>query len=247
MKRRIQMIAGVIALSGIGLFAIPSIPGSPVMNTGVASGAGCIGTVTLTAGCTLAAHAGAVTGWTITAAPAGSSTTAVAITSAGGSPAADIWLPDNTTSRWLRPANGTSPFNGNDTDPTGFYTWSQSFTLTAGEASSGFFTGRFASDDQGFMSVNGIAIAATPTGAPSYNTWTPFTIDAGLLQAGVNTLTVRVRNATGTSAVRAATGLRVEFASVSLPEGGEIAVLTIALGVGLILWSRKKQTAVPVV
>jgi len=245
---RILMISGVLALAGVSMLAIPttSVPVSPLFNTGVASGSGCIGTVTLTAGCTLAAHGStAVQGWSITAVPSGS-TTPVAITSTGGAPVSgSLWIGDNTTSRWLRPNNGTAPFAGNDSDPIGFYTWQTQFTLNPGQVASANITGRFASDDQASMSLNGNFIAATASGT-SFTTWTPFTLDnAAGYQAGLNTLTFQVRNLSNTGA-RAASGLRVEFASVHLPEGGEIAGLTMGLCVALFLWNSKKQTVVPV-
>jgi len=244
-KTRILMISGVLALAGVSLLAIPGPVG--IFNTGITSGAGCIGTVTLSAGCALAVHGStAVQGWSITSVPSGS-TTPVAITSTGGAPVTSgYWLVDNTTSRWLRPNNGTAPFAGNDTDPIGFYTWQTQFTLTAAQAATAHITGRFATDDQASMSLNGNFIASTLSGT-SYTTWTPFTIDVGAgFNAGLNTLTLQVRNLSNTGA-RAASGIRLEFASVHIPEGGEIAVLTMALCVALFLWNRKKETVVPVV
>lgn len=245
MKTRILIISGALALAGVGLLATPT-PSvvSPVFNTGVASGTGCIGTVTLTAGCTLAPHASTtIQGWTITKVPSGSKTPVV-ITAAGGPPVSNLWLADNTTSRWLRPKNGTPPFTGNDADPVGWYEWTQTFTLTAAQANATvLMEGRFATDDQASININGQYVAATPANTSSFTTWTPFTIDGGFV-AGTNTLTISTRNLSATGA-RAATGIRVEFSKVVLPEGGETVALTMGLGLILFLANRKKQMVVP--
>jgi len=227
----------------------------PLANTGITAGTGCIGTVALPEGCLLAGHAGTqIQGWTIFTAPSGSSLSPVAITQDGGSPVntTNPWAADNATSTWLRPANGTSPFNGVDSDPLGAYQWRYSFTLTPAEAIEankfGLITGRYLSDDVGFFTFNGVQVAANGAGinqnfpdAMTFQTWTPFTINSGF-QTGLNIIQVNVENvSTGFAEAKVASGLRVEFMQAAiLPEGGEIAGLVLGLGAVLLVWNRKR-------
>ena len=254
--KKLMEMSFVASLAGSILFAIPT----GLVNTGVTAGTGCIGTVSLPAGCTLGAQgATGIQGWTLFQVPAGSSTTPVAITNGGGPPVntTNPWRGDSTTSDWLRAGNGTSPFNGPDTDPLGTYVWRLQFNLTAAEATkanaNGSITGRYLSDDVGTFRFNGTQVAINGTGAggttaalQTFQTWTPFAITSGFV-TGVNIIQVDVTNvSTGFTGVKAASGLRVEFSEAStLPEGGESIGLSLGLGVVLYACKRNKPARVP--
>lgn len=248
MTLRISSVLPLTLMFGSALMAT----NIPLVNTGITSGSGCAGTAALPAGCTLGAQgATGIQGWTIFSAPSGSSTTPMSTTAAGGAPIAggNSWLPDNTTSTWLRPANGAG------LDPLGLYGWRLSFTLTAQQAAAANgpspgngakITGRYLSDDVGYFHFNNVSLAGNGTGITNshpdpqtFTTWTPFTIDRGFVE-GVNMIQISVMNlSAGFTGATAATGIRVEFSQpVQVPEGGEIIVLTLGLAMALFFRHR---------
>jgi len=225
----------VTALLAASAYAIPVSSGR-LSNTGT-SGVGCIGTVTLTAGCSVVAG-GTISDnffnppFQLISAPAGSSLQTVANTQpATGVPVP--WLANNTTSRWISPNN----LNAAMTDPAGTYVYTQTFTL-ASAAQAREIVGQWASDNSGVLDFNGSVVSTT--GSSDFGTWTPFTINSGFL-TGVNTLTFTVNN-TLSGPNQTPTGLRVEFASVTLPEAHEMTALSLMLG-GLLLFGLKRRKA----
>jgi len=236
-----------VAVTGLIAGAVPAPTGSSLVlyNTGSGgSAAGCIGTATLSAGCTLGSNGStAVTGWTVTTAPVGGSTTPQVVAGTTAPQAApNPWLAQNTTSTWLSPS-GTVDVNGD-------YRYELTFNMTAAQAAStAIITGQWAADDQASLLLNGEVASFIPRGVGAFTTWTPFTIDYGF-QAGLNTLEIQVRNVSsqtspGFPGAKAASGIRLEFASVFVPEGGEMAALTLGLGAVLFAWKRKKSALVP--
>lgn len=213
-------------------YAIP-VNSNRVSNTGT-SGAGCIGTVTLTAGCTVAAN-GTVgdPNYTLTAVPSGSTATVALRTQfpAGGD--FGIWVPPNNTSSWISPNNG----NSNQASPAGLYTYTQTFNL--GVTSPAYnLVGRWSSDNDAALYFNGTQFSSI--GQNGFDNWTPFTVGSGF-QVGLNTLTFVVQNRNRpVDAMPTPTGLRVEFSSVFLPEAHELTVLSLMLG-GLTLWGLKRR------
>jgi hypothetical protein len=233
----------LLGAAGASLFAIPAGSSIVLYNTGTSgNGAGCIGTSVLSAGCSLAANGDPLPGpWTLTSVPAGGAPVVQAVTSAaGGAPfsGANQWLGNNGTSTWLSPAGGP--------DVAGFYTYALTFNLDAAQAAKTIvISGRYAADDSSSFELNGNPFSATLQGTNSFGTWTPFVIDQGFVE-GLNTLHVTVRNVTtGFTGAKAEGGLRVEFDSVFVPEGGELTGLTLGLGAVLFAWKRKKAASVP--
>lgn len=202
-----------------------------VTNTGTrtVTGTGCIGTATLTAGCTLDA-VGTINDarTTLTVRPSGSSATKAQTTS--GVTGVN-WVGANTTSRWL------SPNNNGTNDPAGWYEYTQTFTLGPGasDREDFYLIGRFASDNASTLKLNGVGFANK--GANTGNSWTPFSVYSGFVD-GVNTLTYRVNN----NSASTPSGIRVEFSKVNLPEGNEMMALSMMLS-GLVLWSLKRRKA----
>jgi hypothetical protein len=225
----------VSAFLAAAAYAIP-VSNAKLTNTGV-SGVGCIGTVTLTAGCSVV-NSGTITDnffnppYQLVSGPAGSSLQTVAVTQPGaGVPVG--WLANNTTSRWITPNN----LNAAMTDPAGIYVYTQTFTL-ASATQAKEITGQWASDNGGMLEFNGNAVSTT--GSTDFGTWTPFTINSGF-QSGLNTLTFTImNNLSGPN--QTPSGLRVEFASVSLPEAHEMTALSLMLG-GLLLFGLKRRKA----
>jgi len=225
----------VSAFLAAAAYATPVSSGK-LANTGV-SGVGCIGTVTLTAGCSVVAS-GTITDnffnppYQLTSVPGASSTQLVAVTQPGtGVPVG--WLANNATSRWVTPNN----LNAAMTDPDGTYVYTQTFTLaTAAQARE--IVGQWAADNSGLLEFNGNAISSV--GSSDFGTWTPFTINSGFL-TGVNTLTFTVLNSLS-GPNQTPSGLRVEFASVTLPEAHEMTALSLMLG-GLLLFGLKRRKA----
>ena len=170
--------------------------------------------------------------YTIISAPSGSNSVAQTIVT--GFPIGP-WLANNSTSRWIGPANNPSSPN----DPAGIYTYTTTFDLTGYVASSALIIGQWATDNSGWDIL--INNQGTGQSASSFTGWTSFSIDPAKLVNGLNTLTFVVLNldqATGNP-----TGLRVEFttataSAVPLPAP----LLLFATGLGVVgLYSRRKK------
>jgi hypothetical protein len=219
-------VSAIVAVSAFGSY-------TQLSNTGT-SGAGCIGTVTLSPGCTLVA-AGTVgdARYSLTSVPTLSQTTVTVQDSSGRNDVA--WLGPNSTSRWLSP---TSQFAG---DRPGTYVYRQTFNLAATQTYYNF-SGRLASDNAATISLNGANIPTT--GATTMGSWTPFTFTNtnGVFLVGLNTLQFTVTNANNVGGSLTPSGLRVEFAQVSTPEGSTTAVLAMMLG-GVVLYGFKRRKA----
>lgn len=148
----------------------------------------------------------------LVSAPSGAGPATVTKNNWGG-----FWLADNTTSRWISDRNHP---NSSSVSPVGNYVFRYTFDLTGFSLSSilsaGGFTGRWASDNQGSVWLNGTQVSANvyPPGSSAYGSWTNLTLSTGL-NAGLNTLEFRVNNAPagGGNPV----GLRVEWESIVVP------------------------------
>ncbi len=173
--------------------------------------------------------------YTIVGAPPGSST--VDRTIVTGFPIGP-WLANNSTSRWIGPANNPSSPN----DPAGTYTYTTTFDLTGYVASSALIIGRWATDNQG----SNILINTFSTGqtAAGFTGWTSFSIDPTKLVSGLNTLTFVVLN--GVQSSGNPTGLRVEFTTATaspVPLPAPLLLFATGLGVFGLYSRRKKQKA----
>jgi hypothetical protein len=112
-------------------------------------------------------------------------------------------------SQWIAPNTLAPPNFYLNTDPSGYYVYTNRFTLPAGlNPATASITGRWAADDGGAaLYLNG-----APTGntipISGWNHWTPFVINSNFV-TGVNTLLFIVTNAAAYG--HSPTGLRVEF------------------------------------
>jgi hypothetical protein len=219
-------VSAIVAVSAFGSY-------TQLSNTGT-SGAGCIGTVTLSPGCTLVA-AGTVgdARYSLTSVPTLSQTTVTVQDSSGRNDVA--WLGPNSTSRWLSP---TSQFAG---DRPGTYVYQQTFNLAATQ-SYYRFDGRLASDNVATIRLNGTVISTL--GASTMGSWTPFTFTntSNVFLVGLNTLQFTVTNTNSSTGTLTPSGLRVEFSNVWAPEGPTIPVLAMLLG-GVIMFGFKRRKA----
>ena len=174
--------------------------------------------------------------YVISSAPSGSLVDRT-VTSADGFPVdAGHWIIDSTTSAWIRPNNS------GDNDPAGNYIFETTFDLTGLDVSSVVIKGLWATDNSGSdILVNGVSTGQTASGFTSYSS---FSIAAGLLQSGLNTLDFKVLNASGTSGNPM--GLRVEFtersALLATPLPAALPLFASGLGgLGLLSWRRKRK------
>jgi hypothetical protein len=88
------------------------------------------------------------------------------------------WLANNVDSKWLAPtANAAQSY---DPSSAGQYKWSISFDLTGKDTASAFLAGRWASDNEGLVKLNGSTISS----GSSFTSWTAFSADDGFL-AGI--------------------------------------------------------------
>ena len=152
------------------------------------------------------------------------------------------WLADSSTSHWLTPTTnqGQSYDVGS---ASGTYTWTLSFDLTGYDASTASFGGRWASDNNSSVYLNGTLLASTPNTEASFAGWTDMgTVSSGFV-SGVNTLQFIVTNVA--KPPLNPTGLRVEFSGSTVsavPEPQSYALLLAGLtGVGYV--ARRRRTS----
>ncbi len=89
----------------------------------------------------------------------------------------------SSKSSWIAPFPNNAFGNGDY-----FYTYT--FNLSGYNLATAVFTGmQFTQDDSGIVRLNGNALASESTGGGAYS-FTPFSVPAGYLVSGVNTLTV---------------------------------------------------------
>jgi len=106
------------------------------------------------------------------------------------------WLLANETSAWIAPLFDTSAAAG------GNYRYRIEVNLTGLDPTTAFVSGRWASDNDGDLFLNGVATGIRNT--TGFGTWTPFMISAGFL-SGTNIIEFQVNNASA-----GYTGLRVD-------------------------------------
>lgn len=106
------------------------------------------------------------------------------------------WLLAGDQSAWIGPRVDTSAAAGGD------YTYRIQVNLTGLDPTTAFISGRWSSDNEGTLLLNGAATGLRNTAG--FGTWTDFTINSGFL-SGTNTLEFRINNAGA-----GYTGLRTE-------------------------------------
>ena len=145
------------------------------------------------------------------------------------------WLPNSPESRWISPQQ-----TGDGASNTTF-AFEYAFTLASGiDPSLVRLAGRFASDNQSRILLNGVAITTlldscldSTTDTSCFRTWHNFSVLSGFV-AGSNTLTFEVLNGEGP------VGLRVEGEGSSVvPEPGTLLLIGSGL-TGLALRRRRR-------
>jgi hypothetical protein len=97
------------------------------------------------------------------------------------------WLADTSSAQWIGPANG-----GNEatTDPSGLYQYRQTFDLTGFKLATVVLTGSFATDNSGYIQLNGVTVGPANS---SFSSLTDFSLTSGF-KSGINTLDFFVTN-----------------------------------------------------
>jgi len=160
-------------------------------------------------------------------------------TSLPGSIPVDPFVPTTPPAPWLADsadANGDVPSNSRwlstntsgQNIPAGFISFETTFDLSAFDASSANISGSFASDNTvSDVLVNGIS---TGDSGSNFLTWVPFSIDAALLNSGLNSI-VFVSNNQGQTV--SPSGLRVDFnnpqATLLIPEPSSFALTSLCM------------------
>ena len=158
--------------------------------------------------------------------PAGSG---VGLGSAGVRYYNGAYLADSSASGWLSPsASGAAGVGG-------LYTYQVQFDLTGLDPSTAVLSGGFATDNDGFVTLNGgAALAVSSSGG--FGSFTSFSANSGFV-AGINTFEVTVNNGGDPTAFRVQFD-RADAQSLSgVPEPGSWALL--ATGLGAITLRRK--------
>lgn len=201
----------VLSLPGLALAA--SIP---VHNTGVNSSD------------VLVAPGGQASFWALSAKPA------AAVETIGSNPFRFncCYFADTATAAWV------APQAGGNAGAAGIYTYDLVIDLTGLDPATASIAGTFGTDNDGSISLNSNAPAAT-TGFAAFGAPTPFTINSGFV-AGLNTIHVQVDNGgdptaffvsfTSATANAAVSAVQVPVPAVSWPALVVLAVLLAGLG-----------------
>jgi hypothetical protein len=181
------------ATSGtIDVGATPPTPGPvPVFGTGYVTG-----------GPGLAPVGTADGNYQLLSCPAGACGTKPFVTLTDQYPFNGTWFANTATAQWIGPDSGG---NEDQVDSPGLYDYQESFDLTGFDLNTVTLTGSYATDNQGYMQLNGVT--AGPA-SPSFTSLTPFTLTSGFNQ-GINTLDFFVTN--GPTGGLNPTGLFVEL------------------------------------
>ena len=149
------------------------------------------------------------------------------------------WLANTGDSQWLTPtANPGATF---DATSNATYTWRLGFNLTGYDPATASFSGRWATDNNATIKLNGNALAST-TGTQDFGKWTAFSSAGGFIN-GANTLDFIVTNIQLGSGNP--TGLRVEFlasAVTAVPEADGYAMMLAGLGLVGFVSRRRMRT-----
>jgi hypothetical protein len=119
------------------------------------------------------------------------------------------WHKDTSSARWIGPANGGDE---ETVDPPGVYQYQETLDLTGFDLATVVLKGSFATDNSGYIQLNGVTIGPTNS---SYASLTKFSITSGFIH-GINTLDFFVTNGP-TGGNFNPTGLFVELSGLGAP------------------------------
>jgi hypothetical protein len=119
------------------------------------------------------------------------------------------WLPDTSSAQWIGPASGG---NEDTIDAPGLYQYQETFDLTGFDLSTVVLSGSFATDNSGYIQLNGVTVGPTSSSSSSL---TVFSLTTGFNQ-GINTLDFFVTNGP-TGGPQNPTGLFVELSGTGAP------------------------------
>jgi hypothetical protein len=129
------------------------------------------------------------------------------------------WIGNDSISAWIGPVSD-SQLNGF----AGVYDYRTTFSLTGFSAASAVITGQWATDNEGFILINGVSTGHTSSS--QYSAFTAFTITSGFV-AGLNTIDFFVVNVR-----HSPTGLRVEQTGTANPNAVPEPAALALFGVG---------------
>jgi hypothetical protein len=139
--------------------------------------------------------------------PAGTCANEPYVTLTGGYPFPP-WLANTSSAQWIGPDSGG---NESTIDSPGLYDYEETFDLAGFDIITVTLSGSFATDNSGYIQLNGVTVGPTSTSA---STLTPFTLTSGF-QQGINKLDFLVTNGP-TGGAQNPTGLFVELSGTGV-------------------------------
>jgi hypothetical protein len=112
------------------------------------------------------------------------------------------WLPDTSSAQWVGPSSGGNEATMN---AVGLYDYRETFDLTGFNLSTVVLSGFFATDNSGYIQLNGVTVGPASS---TFSSSTAFSLTSGF-KPGINTIDFFVTNAPGGSLNP--TGLIVEL------------------------------------
>ena len=143
------------------------------------------------------------------------------------------YTPDLSDAAWVSPtASGSA-------GTLGYYTYSLSFDLTGFDPSTAFISGRFATDNEGSIGLNGGSVATT--GNADFRDLKSFQIDSGFLP-GLNTVDVSVNNGGDpTSFIVVFDRATAKPLAAPMPDKGSTLLMAAGVAVPLIALRRRRS------
>jgi hypothetical protein len=152
-----------------------------------------------------------------------------------GFPLPSPWLANTSTSKWIGPSADQSVGSA-----PGEYIYRLTFDLTGFNLATAVINGSFASDNAGFVRLNGVDVPGTDNSAAQFLAFTPFTLTSGFV-SGLNSLDFVVLNSSDSDNP---TGLRVELTGTAefadVPEPASFGLIGLGL-VGLAAIRRNRK------
>jgi hypothetical protein len=131
------------------------------------------------------------------------------------------WLPNTSSAQWIGPASGGDEITH---DALGVYEYQETFNLTGFHLATVALSGFFATDNTGYIQLNGVTVGPTSS---SFTSLTAFSLTSGF-NPGINTIDFFVTNTPGTGLNP--TGLFVELSGKGVvPEPASLGLVGLGL------------------